>query len=124
MLQVCIAHLGVAPSCLLGVPVTSAVSCGGRRQVAGKEAMFVRVTWTRGIGYLRIVESYRKDGVSRHRVILSSGRCDDQATVETVRELVREYRPLERAPVVIAEVEEASGRAQGKGCFRKLRGWK
>ena len=86
--------------------------------------MFVRVTWARGIGYLRIVESYRKDGVSRHRVLLSLGRCDYQATVETVCELVREYRPLERAPVVIAEVEEASGRAQGKGYFRKLRGWK
>jgi len=41
-----------------------------------------------------------------------------------VRELVREYRPLERASVVIAEVEEASGHVQGKGYFRKLRGWK
>lgn len=86
--------------------------------------MFVRVTWTRGTGYLQIVESYRKAGVSRHRVLLNLRRCDDQATVETVRELVREYRPLERAPVVIAEVEEASGRAQGKGYFRKLCGWK
>ena len=86
--------------------------------------MFLRVTWTRGIGYLQIVESYRKEGVSRHRVLLNLGRCEDQATVETVRELVREYRPLERAPVVIAEVEEASGRVQGKGYFRKLRGWR
>jgi len=73
---------------------------------------------------LQIVESYRKDGVSRHRVLLSLGRCDYQATVETVCELVREYRPLERASVVIAEVEEASGRAQGKGYFRKLREWR
>lgn len=86
--------------------------------------MFLRVTWTRGIGYLQIVESYRKEGVSRHRVLLNLGRCADRATVEAVRELVREYRPLERAPVVIAEVEEASGRVQGKGYFRKLRGWR
>ena len=57
-------------------------------------------------------------------MLLRLGRCDDQARVETVRELVREYRPLERAPVVIAEVEEASGRAQGKGYFRKLGRWR
>ena len=50
-------------------------------------------------------------------MLLNLGRCDDQAVVETVRELVREYRPLERASVVIGEVEEASGRVQGKGYF-------
>jgi len=86
--------------------------------------MFLRVTCTRGIGYSQIVESYRKAGVSRRRVLLNLGRCEVQATVGMMHELVREYRPLERAPVVIAEVEEASGRAQGKGYFRKLRGWR
>lgn len=86
--------------------------------------MFVRVISVKGLRYLQVVESYRKGGVSRHRVLVCLGRCDDKVRERRARELIRDYRPLTRAEVVIAELEEAAGSLQGKGYFRKLHGWR
>lgn len=83
--------------------------------------MFVRVSSVKGLRYLQVVESYRKGGMSRHRVLLYLGRCDDEGRERMVRDLIGEYRPLSRARVVIAELEEVSGRIQGKGYLKRLR---
>ncbi len=89
-----------------------------------KEPMFVRSVVARGVRYLQVVESYRKDGVSRHRVLAYLGRCDDKVREQQARELIRDYRPLTRARVVIDELEEVAGPLQRKGYFRKLLGWR
>jgi len=86
--------------------------------------MFVRAISLRGIRYLQVVESYRQGGVSRHRVLVALGRCGDEAREQQVRGLIKDYRPLSRAQVIIAEVGDASGPIQGKGYFKKLRGWR
>jgi len=52
------------------------------------------------------------------------GRCGDEAREQQVRGLIKDYRPLSRAQVIIAEVGDASGPIQGKGYFKKLRGWR
>jgi transposase len=38
--------------------------------------MFLKTTTSKGIKYLQIIQSYKKDGISRHRVIANLGRAD------------------------------------------------
>lgn len=85
--------------------------------------MFIRGVRVRGIRYLQLVASYRRDGVPRHRILASLGRCGGSAREQEMREIIRDYKPLSRAQVVIADVEEAQGAIQQKGYFVRLRGW-
>jgi hypothetical protein len=78
------------------------------RNMMVKKAMFVRGVNARGFRYLQVVESYLKEGVSRHRVLVSLGRCNDRVREQKARDLIRDYRPLKRAQVVIAELEEVA----------------
>lgn len=87
--------------------------------------MFVRVLTTKGRRYLQVVESYRKGGMPRHRVLISLGRCDDRAREQRVRDLIRDYQPLVHAQLLLTEMEreEVQGR-QGRGYFKKLHSWR
>ena len=94
------------------------------RDMMVKKSMFIRVIPIRGYRYMQVVESYWKGGVSRHRVLVGLGRCNDRVREQKARDLIRDYRPLKRAHVVIAELEEVAGPLQGKGYFKRLRGWR
>lgn len=82
-------------------------------------AMFIVVKSVGSRRYMQLVESYRYNGVGRHRVLSSLGRYDEER-FHRARRLVKDYGPLEHAKAVIAEVEETGGRLQGKGYFRKF----
>lgn len=70
--------------------------------------------------YMQLVESCRREGTVKHRILASLGRYDERRFREAKR-LVRELVPLEQAQVIIEELEEASGPSQGKLYFRKFR---
>jgi len=57
------------------------------------------------------------------QVRLSLGRCADRARQREMREIVRDYRPLEHARIVLEELNDASGRLQGRGFFKRMRSW-
>jgi hypothetical protein len=84
--------------------------------------MFVRVYTVHGQRYMKIVRSFRKGRVIRHHHIESLGRFK-KAKYERVRKLVWEWKPLERAGIVIEEMQDISGRLQGRGFFYAFRGW-
>lgn len=84
--------------------------------------MFVRVYITNGQRYMKIVQSFRKGKYTGHHHIESLGRFK-KAKYERVRKLVREWKPLERAEIVIEELQDTSGRLQGRGYFYGFRGW-
>ena len=88
-----------------------------------KKPMFIRAVVAKGLRYLQVVESYRKDGVSRPRMLICLGRCEDAVREQKARGLIRDYRPLTRARVVIDEIEEVAGPLQRKGYFKRLHGW-
>ena len=54
---------------------------------------------------------------------MSFGRYEDSAKEWEIKEIIRDYKPLSRAQVVIDEVQQADGPIQGKGYFVKFRGW-
>jgi hypothetical protein len=82
--------------------------------------MFIVVKLVSSGRYMQLVESYRHNGVSRHRLLSSLGRYDEES-FHRARGLVNDYGPLEHARAVIADVEETGGSLQGKGYFRKFR---
>jgi hypothetical protein len=76
--------------------------------------MFIVVKLVGSRRYMQLVESYRHNGVSRHRLLSSLGRYDEES-FHKARGLVNDYGPLEHARAVIADVEETGGSLQGKG---------
>ncbi len=87
--------------------------------------MFVRGVTVKGRRYLQLVESYRKGGVPRHRVLISLGRCDDRAREQRVRDLIKDYQPLVYAQLLLTELEGEEGQGrQGRGYFKKLHSWR
>lgn len=64
---------------------------------------------------MQIIESCRKDYVIRRRALLNLGRCEDQATVEAVRELVREYHPFERRSASTPRLRRHPRPCRGRG---------
>ena len=83
--------------------------------------MFVRVYTVHGQRYIRIIQSYRKDKLTGHHHIESLGRYE-RGKYERVRKLVREWKFLERAEIAIDELQDTSGRLQGRGFFNAFKG--
>jgi len=83
--------------------------------------MWIRVSG--GRQYVDIVEYRRWGGRQRCRVLLSLGRCADRARQCEMREIIRDYRPMEHARIVLEELNDASGRLQGRGFFKRMRSW-
>jgi len=96
------------------------VHCFFNRDMIVTTTMFIVVKLVRSVRYMQLVESYRHNGVSRHR-LLSSPRRYDEERFYRARGLVNDYGPLEHARAVIADVKESGGSLQGKGYFRKFR---
>jgi hypothetical protein len=82
--------------------------------------MFIVVKLVSSGRYMQLLESYRHNGVSWHRLLSSLGRYDEER-FHRARGLVNDYGPLEHARAVIADVKEARGSLQGKGYFQKFR---
>jgi hypothetical protein len=85
--------------------------------------MFVRISRVRNLGYIQVVESYREQGQSKQRVLCSLGRYGE-AKCEAARGMVRDWKRLGRAKMVLAEIEDRSGPGQGKGYLSRYRRWK
>ena len=71
---------------------------------------------------MRIVQALRRGGKVQHRHLLSLGPYD-ALSFARYRAILAEWKPLERSAVVLKELEEDSGRFQGRGYFRRLRQW-
>jgi DNA helicase TIP49 (TBP-interacting protein) len=84
--------------------------------------MFVRAYKTNGQEYLRIIQSYRQGKKIKHRHIESLGLFN-KAKYEKVRKIIKEWKALERAEIVIEELQAKSGRLQGRGFFYAFRRW-
>jgi len=84
--------------------------------------MFVRVYTVHGQRYMKIIQTVRKGKVIRHYHIESLGRFE-KAKYEKVRKIVEKWKPLKRAGIVIEELQDISGRLQGRGFFYAFRGW-
>ena len=68
---------------------------------------------------MRILEAVRQGEKVRHRHIESLGPYSEIA-YKRYREIVADWKPLTRPPVVLKDLGEKSGRPQGRGYFRKL----
>lgn len=75
-----------------------------------------------GSRYMRILEARRRGGRVEHRHLLSLGPYEALA-FEGYRTMLAEWKPLERAAVVLKELEQNSGRLQGRGYWRRFRRW-
>ncbi len=82
--------------------------------------MLVRISRFGRHHYVDIVEYRRWGGKKRCRILLSLGKCDDRARQQEIREIIRDYQPLEHAKLVLEELNNASGPWQGKGYFKKM----
>ena len=53
--------------------------------------MFIKTTRVKGFEYIKLVESYREDGKSKHRVLFNFGRADlikkDESFLRVVKRL-------------------------------------
>ena len=75
-----------------------------------------------GSRYMRIVQARRRGGKVEHRHLLSLGPYDAVA-FERYRGILAEWKPLERSAVVVKELEQDSGRLQGRGYFQRFGRW-
>jgi hypothetical protein len=83
--------------------------------------MFVVVySSSNGERYMRILENYRQGSQVKQRHVVSLGRYEQEA-FEQYRRVVKDWKPLSRAKAVLDELQEESGRLQGRGYFRKYR---
>ena len=71
---------------------------------------------------MRIVQAVRRGGKVQHRQVASLGPYDEVA-FQRYRAILADWRPLERSAVVLKELDEDSGRLQGRGYFRRFRRW-
>ncbi|MDI9474507.1 MAG: hypothetical protein QM371_07050 [Bacillota bacterium] len=67
--------------------------------------MFVRVVEARNKKYAQVVEAVRKEYGPSHVVLWSLGRYDE-AVYKSVSHSLRSWEKLERAPIMIREIEE------------------
>jgi hypothetical protein len=72
--------------------------------------------------YMRILEARRREGKVCHRQLLALGRYELPA-FERYQAMLAEWKPLERSAVVLRELEQNSGRLQGRGYWRRFRRW-
>ena len=92
--------------------------------------MFIRTTKVKGYEYIKLVESYKENGVSKHRVLYNFGRADILRNNETFLRIVKrlsEIAGLSKAEVVNsdntsfwAEAEGAEIYNYGYLAYRKL----
>ena len=75
-----------------------------------------------GAKYMRILENSRQGAKVKQRHIASLGRYEEAAFRRYCR-IVSEWKRLPRARVVLRELEESSGRRQGRGYFLSFRRW-
>ena len=71
---------------------------------------------------MRILQTFRQGSKVKHRHVASLGSYEESA-FKKYRKIVSEWKPLVRAKVVLGELEERSGRFQGRGYFRKFQRW-
>jgi hypothetical protein len=75
-----------------------------------------------GSCYMRILEARRRGGKVCHRQLLALGPYEPP-TFERYRTMLAGWKPLERSAVVLRELEQNSGRLQGRGYWRRFRRW-
>ena len=68
--------------------------------------MFVRVVKARNKKYAQVVESIREECGPSHVVLWSLGRYDE-AVYKSASHSLRSWEKLERAPIMIREIEES-----------------
>jgi hypothetical protein len=84
--------------------------------------MFVRVVRVKEYRYMQVVQNVRIKGKAQpvHEHLWSIGRYDERVLAEA-RRLLRELVDMGRGPVVIAELEEASGPSRRNSFFSRYR---
>jgi len=87
-----------------------------------KKAMFARIKRVSAYEYLQIVETYRRNGKVKQRMLASLGRYEGDR-YEAVRQAIGDWQPLERGKAVLSDLEEPGIRRQGAGYFRKFKRW-
>jgi len=75
-----------------------------------------------GSRYMRIVQARRRGGKVQHRHLLSLGPYEALA-FGRYRAILAEWKPLKRAAAVLKELQQNSGRLQGRGYWRRFRRW-
>lgn len=75
-----------------------------------------------GSRYMRVVQALRREGKVEHRHLLSLGPYDALSFARS-RAILAEWKRLERAAGVLKELEQNSGRLQGRGYWRRFRRW-
>ena len=61
--------------------------------------MFVKTTRVKGFEYIKLVESYREDGISKHRVLFNFGRADIIKKDESFLRIVKRLCEIVGLPV-------------------------
>lgn len=84
--------------------------------------MFIKTTTSGKYRYAQLVESYRKDGATRHKVLLNLGRIDQIENDPSFQNLARKLAELSKASLSFnpEEVSEAEVFNWGYGIYRKI----
>ena len=69
--------------------------------------MFIRVTYRWGKAFMKVLHSYRKDGKSKHYLITTFKNYDKERYLK-IKEELKDWEVMSRAPVVIAEVNKTN----------------
>ncbi|MHB8276288.1 MAG: hypothetical protein ACYDIA_01355 [Candidatus Humimicrobiaceae bacterium] len=67
--------------------------------------MFIRITYRWGKASMKVLHSYRKDGKSKHYLIATFKNYDKERYFK-IKEALKDWKIMSRAPVVIAEVNK------------------
>lgn len=85
--------------------------------------MYVRAFMIRGVRNLHLVYTYRRKSKTKYVTVAILGRYDKDRLQE-FRELVSDWQPLQRAPVVIEEISALGSPVPGKmHYFARCRQW-
>jgi len=84
--------------------------------------MFIKVTKPGKYQHAQLVESYRENGVTRHKVLLNLGRVDQIANNPSYQNLARSLAKLSKAGEVVnpRDISEAEVFNWGHGVYRKI----
>ena len=84
--------------------------------------MFIKVTKSGKYQYAQLVESYRENGATRHKVLLNLGRVDQIANNPSYQNLARSLAKLSNAGEVVnpRDISEAEVFNWGHGVYRKI----
>ena len=72
--------------------------------------------------YMRVLQARRRGGKVEHRYLLALGPYQ-AASFARNQAILAQWKPLEPAAVVLKELEQDSGRLQGRGYWRRFRQW-